>query len=271
MFPEGYAHFMTLCRLGNTHTHIFSHVLDPGAHRVVLCNTSFYFAGFHLCLCCMSMYCSSLFQVSYIHGLAVFENYLYATHSDPSIGNTMDIFKIHRFNTTEPRTLTSLGSSRGAIRVYHRLTQPKGKGHVCQGTKCACLLVSNVQCLWGTSSEISASNLLVSNASVAYMWQMFCESESFLLHLMYGQMIVLQLYLWVANGLPYSSHPLVRSHACETDLYGKPGGCSHICLLSGSYKSRTCRCRTGFSLESDGQSCKSQCHISPSFPYVINM
>uniref|UniRef100_A0A8C7QGA3 EGF-like domain-containing protein n=1 Tax=Oncorhynchus mykiss TaxID=8022 RepID=A0A8C7QGA3_ONCMY len=112
-------------------------------------------------------------QVSYIHGLAVFENYLYATHSDPSIGNTMDIFKIHRFNTTEPRTLTSLGSSRGAIRVYHRLTQPK-----------------------------------------------------------------------------------VRSHACETDLYGKPGGCSHICLLSGSYKSRTCRCRTGFSMGSDGQYCK---------------
>ncbi|XP_045062395.1 low-density lipoprotein receptor-related protein 1B-like [Coregonus clupeaformis] len=112
-------------------------------------------------------------QVSYIHGLAVFENYLYATHSDPSIGNTMDIFKIHRFNTTEPRTLTSLGSSRGAIRVYHRLTQPK-----------------------------------------------------------------------------------VRSHVCEKDPYGKPGGCSHICLLSGSYKSRTCRCRTGFSMGSDGQSCK---------------
>uniref|UniRef100_A0A8C8I960 EGF-like domain-containing protein n=1 Tax=Oncorhynchus tshawytscha TaxID=74940 RepID=A0A8C8I960_ONCTS len=112
-------------------------------------------------------------QVSYIHGLAVFENYLYATHSDPSNGNIMEIFKIHRFNTTEPRTLTSLGSSRGAIRVYHRLTQPK-----------------------------------------------------------------------------------VRSHACETDPYGKQGGCSHICLLSGSYKSRTCRCRTGFSLESDGQSCK---------------
>ncbi|CAB1347080.1 unnamed protein product, partial [Coregonus sp. 'balchen'] len=112
-------------------------------------------------------------QVSYIHGLAVFENYLYATHSDPSNGNIMDIFKIHRFNTTEPRTLTSLGSSREAIRVYHRLTQPK-----------------------------------------------------------------------------------VRSHACETDPYGKPGGCSHICLLSGSYKSRTCRCRTGFSMGSDGQSCK---------------
>lgn len=50
----------------------------------------------------------------------------------------------------------------------------------------------------------------------------------------------------------------VRSHACEIGSYGKPGGCSHICLLSGSYKSRTCRCRTGYRLGSDGQSCKSQ-------------
>uniref|UniRef100_A0A8D2ZZH8 EGF-like domain-containing protein n=1 Tax=Scophthalmus maximus TaxID=52904 RepID=A0A8D2ZZH8_SCOMX len=48
----------------------------------------------------------------------------------------------------------------------------------------------------------------------------------------------------------------VRSHACEMDSYVKPGGCSHICLLSGSYKSRSCRCRTGYSLASDGQTCK---------------
>uniref|UniRef100_A0A3B4FER3 LDL receptor related protein 1B n=1 Tax=Pundamilia nyererei TaxID=303518 RepID=A0A3B4FER3_9CICH len=47
-----------------------------------------------------------------------------------------------------------------------------------------------------------------------------------------------------------------RSHACEMDSYGKPGGCSHICLLSGSYKSRTCRCRTGYSLGFDGMSPK---------------
>ncbi|XP_064419902.1 low-density lipoprotein receptor-related protein 1B [Latimeria chalumnae] len=50
--------------------------------------------------------------------------------------------------------------------------------------------------------------------------------------------------------------PTVRNHACEADPYGKPGGCSHICLLSSSYKTRTCRCRTGFSLASDGRSCK---------------
>lgn len=50
----------------------------------------------------------------------------------------------------------------------------------------------------------------------------------------------------------------VRGHACEVNPYGKVGGCAHLCLLSGSYKSRSCRCRTGFSLGSDGQSCKSQ-------------
>ncbi|XP_015279019.1 PREDICTED: low-density lipoprotein receptor-related protein 1B-like, partial [Gekko japonicus] len=50
--------------------------------------------------------------------------------------------------------------------------------------------------------------------------------------------------------------PTVRSHACEPDLYGMPGGCSHICLLSSSYKTRTCRCRMGFVLGSDGRSCR---------------
>uniref|UniRef100_A0A8C5HWA1 EGF-like domain-containing protein n=1 Tax=Gouania willdenowi TaxID=441366 RepID=A0A8C5HWA1_GOUWI len=50
--------------------------------------------------------------------------------------------------------------------------------------------------------------------------------------------------------------PKVKSHACETDSYGKAGGCSHICLLSSSYKSRSCRCRTGFLLSSDGMACK---------------
>uniref|UniRef100_A0A4W3IBD4 LDL receptor related protein 1B n=1 Tax=Callorhinchus milii TaxID=7868 RepID=A0A4W3IBD4_CALMI len=50
--------------------------------------------------------------------------------------------------------------------------------------------------------------------------------------------------------------PTVRSHACELDLYGKPGGCSHICLLSSSHKARTCRCSTGYNLGNDGKSCK---------------
>uniref|UniRef100_A0A8C5UEH1 EGF-like domain-containing protein n=2 Tax=Passeriformes TaxID=9126 RepID=A0A8C5UEH1_9PASS len=54
--------------------------------------------------------------------------------------------------------------------------------------------------------------------------------------------------------------PTVRSHACERDQFGKPGGCSDICLLGNSHKSRTCRCRSGFSLGSDGKSCKKPEH-----------
>uniref|UniRef100_A0A8C1BL65 Low density lipoprotein receptor-related protein 1Bb n=1 Tax=Cyprinus carpio carpio TaxID=630221 RepID=A0A8C1BL65_CYPCA len=112
------------------------------------------------------------YQVAHLHGLAVFEDYLYATRSETSSGAVVDILRINRFNVTDPETLTSIGNAK-TIRVYHKLSQPKVKGH-----------------------------------------------------------------------------------ACEVDPYGKPGGCSHICLLSGSYKSRSCRCRTGFSLGSDGLSCK---------------
>uniref|UniRef100_A0A8B9N6U5 LDL receptor related protein 1 n=1 Tax=Accipiter nisus TaxID=211598 RepID=A0A8B9N6U5_9AVES len=54
--------------------------------------------------------------------------------------------------------------------------------------------------------------------------------------------------------------PTVRSHACEPDQFGKPGGCSDICLLGNSHKTRTCRCRSGFSLGSDGKSCKKPEH-----------
>lgn len=69
------------------------------------------------------------FQVSYIFALVVFEDYLYATHSDPSEGSSSELLQIHRFNiTAESRTLASLGNAR-KLRVYHKLTQPKGKGH----------------------------------------------------------------------------------------------------------------------------------------------
>ncbi|KFV99498.1 Low-density lipoprotein receptor-related protein 1, partial [Eurypyga helias] len=44
--------------------------------------------------------------------------------------------------------------------------------------------------------------------------------------------------------------PTVRSHACEPDQFGKPGGCSDICLLGNSHKTRNCRCRSGVSLGS---------------------
>lgn len=71
-----------------------------------------------------------VFQVSYIYALAVFEDYLYATHSDPSKGSSaVELLQIHRFNiTVESRTLASLGNTKG-LRVYHKLIQPKGKGH----------------------------------------------------------------------------------------------------------------------------------------------
>ncbi|XP_046700598.1 low-density lipoprotein receptor-related protein 1B isoform X5 [Silurus meridionalis] len=111
-------------------------------------------------------------QVAYLHGLSVFEDYLYATRSESLGDSVVDVLRINRFNVTDPEILTRMGNFR-AVRVYHKLTQQK-----------------------------------------------------------------------------------VRGHACEVNSYGKPGGCSHLCLLSGSYKSRSCRCRTGFSLGIDGQSCK---------------
>uniref|UniRef100_A0A3Q2C7P6 EGF-like domain-containing protein n=1 Tax=Cyprinodon variegatus TaxID=28743 RepID=A0A3Q2C7P6_CYPVA len=54
--------------------------------------------------------------------------------------------------------------------------------------------------------------------------------------------------------------PPVRSHACEMDQFGKAGGCSDLCLLGNGHKTRTCRCRSGFSLGSDGKSCKKPEH-----------
>ncbi|XP_077948257.1 low-density lipoprotein receptor-related protein 1 isoform X1 [Gasterosteus aculeatus] len=54
--------------------------------------------------------------------------------------------------------------------------------------------------------------------------------------------------------------PPVRSHACEVDQFGKGGGCSDICLLGNGHKTRTCRCRSGFSLGNDGKSCKKPEH-----------
>lgn len=71
-----------------------------------------------------------LFQVASIYALAVFEDYLYATHLHPSGGSpTVELLQIHRFNITAgSRILVSPGNTRG-LRVYHKLTQPKGKIH----------------------------------------------------------------------------------------------------------------------------------------------
>lgn len=74
---------------------------------------------------------------------------------------------------------------------------------------------------------------------------------------MAGQDTSAPLWLPPAAGAPRSCFA-VRSHACEPDQFGKPGGCSDICLLGNSHKTRTCRCRSGFSLGSDGKSCKSE-------------
>ncbi|XP_026091548.1 low-density lipoprotein receptor-related protein 1B [Carassius auratus] len=111
-------------------------------------------------------------SVSHLYGLALFEDNLFATCSEPSRESKVDIFRINRFNSSDTNTVTTLESAR-AVRVYHRLAQPT-----------------------------------------------------------------------------------VRTHACSPDPHGQKGGCLHICLLSHNYKSRVCRCRTGYVLASDGNSCK---------------
>lgn len=68
----------------------------------------------------------------------------------------------------------------------------------------------------------------------------------------------ISVLLWLPPAAEPALCVAVRSHACEPDQFGKPGGCSDICLLGNSHKTRTCRCRSGFSLGSDGKSCKSE-------------
>lgn len=71
-----------------------------------------------------------IFQVSYIYALSVFEEHLYATHSDPSTGSSVELIQIHRFNiTAESKTFATLGNSK-QLRVYHKLTQPKGNAAI---------------------------------------------------------------------------------------------------------------------------------------------
>ncbi|KAL1021804.1 hypothetical protein UPYG_G00018280 [Umbra pygmaea] len=111
-------------------------------------------------------------SVAQLHGLSLFEDYLFATRSEPAKRTQVDILQINRFNVSEVQTLATVENSVG-IRVYQKLIQPT-----------------------------------------------------------------------------------VRNNVCEADSSGRKGGCSHMCLLSGNYKSRSCRCRTGFVLGSDGKSCK---------------
>lgn len=166
--------------------------------------------------------------MSYIYTLSVFEDYIYATHSDPSKGiSSVELLQIHRFNiTVDSKTLATLGNSR-QLRVYHKLSQPKGKRHFY-------ILYVNVGRYVPTLSRETSWSLCQYKLRIIH-WLIMTSSRSSSLILF-----------------------IVRSHACEKVSYGKPGGCSHICLLSGSHKSRSCRCRTGYSLGPDGQSCKSQ-------------
>ncbi|MCI4393445.1 hypothetical protein PGIGA_G00157360 [Pangasianodon gigas] len=111
-------------------------------------------------------------SVSHLHGLALFEDFLFAACSEPSRGSAVDVLRINRFNGTDTHTLITLQSLK-EVRVYHKLTQPP-----------------------------------------------------------------------------------VKTHACETDQHGRRGGCTHMCLLGNGYKSRVCRCRTGYLLLDDTTSCR---------------
>lgn len=78
-------------------------------------------------------------QVSYVYALSVFEDHLYATRSDPSKGSSpVELIRIHRFNiTTESKVLATLGNSK-QLRVYHKLSQPKGKSRLFHVYELAC-------------------------------------------------------------------------------------------------------------------------------------
>ncbi|TRY82421.1 hypothetical protein DNTS_016378 [Danionella cerebrum] len=69
-------------------------------------------------------------SVSHLFGLALFEDYLFATCSEPSRESKVDIFRINRFNSSDTLTVTTLESAR-TVRVYHKLAQPTVRTHAC--------------------------------------------------------------------------------------------------------------------------------------------
>ncbi|XP_021325253.1 low-density lipoprotein receptor-related protein 1B isoform X1 [Danio rerio] len=69
-------------------------------------------------------------SVSHLFGLALFEDYLFATCSEPSRESKVDIFRINRFNSSDTNTIATLESARN-VRVYHRLAQPTVRTHAC--------------------------------------------------------------------------------------------------------------------------------------------
>jgi hypothetical protein len=65
-------------------------------------------------------------QLLHLHGLSLFEDYLFATRTEPSKGTKADILQINRFSVADVQTVTTVENSVG-IRVYQKLTQPTGK------------------------------------------------------------------------------------------------------------------------------------------------
>ncbi|XP_058238194.1 low-density lipoprotein receptor-related protein 1B-like isoform X2 [Hemibagrus wyckioides] len=70
-------------------------------------------------------------SVSHLHGLALFEDFLFAACSEPSRGSAVDVLRINRFNSSDTHTLITLQSLK-EVRVYHKLTQPTVKAHACE-------------------------------------------------------------------------------------------------------------------------------------------
>ncbi|KAG7261396.1 hypothetical protein CRUP_036569, partial [Coryphaenoides rupestris] len=75
--------------------------------------------------------------------------------------------------------------------------------------------------------------------------------QGLLIEHLYG-LTVFENYLYATNSEEGNLNP-------KTSVI-RAGGCSDICLLGNSHKTRTCRCRSGFSLGSDGKSCKKPDH-----------
>ena len=68
----------------------------------------------------------SHFQVEYIYGISVLENFLYLSDRHE---NT--VVKMHRYNySVEPQILIGNLSLPGQVHVYHRARQPMGKSGI---------------------------------------------------------------------------------------------------------------------------------------------
>ncbi|XP_035376859.1 low-density lipoprotein receptor-related protein 1B [Electrophorus electricus] len=69
-------------------------------------------------------------SVSHLYGLALFEDYLFATCLEPSRGGKVEVLRINRFNGSDAHAVLTLEASKG-VRVYHKLSQPTVRTHAC--------------------------------------------------------------------------------------------------------------------------------------------